>query len=561
MPPVASRRGRRIASKACDTCRERKVQCVFDGEITACRRCLDGHTACTFLRERKPRGPVARRHTTPLSLPIGDLTIEHLCPRDTFLVIIEDYLDMVYPLLPLIHRPSFRALLDANAYATDPAFFRLCLALCAVAVASVPRKFDIYGGGRYEDVGAMVDQACRMVIISRITSEREWQNRPSMSTMLVSILLTMASHYAGRPNQGWGYASEAIQFFRALELFRKEGYEKLNILETELCKRAFWVLYIIQIHDRLSFIVPHTGLSFDPVHTDWEFLLPSSVDDEDLTLDTHAPIQHTNGVFGRGDNRQLPLISGFIALVKVFLCVVDLLSNGFPGSPPQAYSMTSGSLRPRVFPEDSIDPSFSKPAPAPSKTTLSLSALLRIIRKLQSTLEELPDELKIYTLDPQLRSPDSYGDIQSSNLYQFDVMRANIHITSLYIQSTILETCSSAFASSPSDTLIASPGDETRSSPGYTPQTQLWKFRESIARELLEVLNFCSSRTLEANGSSMIVKIREIAATLLNDDNDLGVATELEEQSRRYVSQFADILANLDYMGQSAIIPAIFSAH
>lgn len=182
-----------------------------------------------------------------MSLPIGDLSIEHLCPRETFLTIIEDYLIMVYPLLPLIHRPSFRDLLSAKAYTTDPAFFRLCLALCAVAVASVPRKFEIYSGGRYADVGAMVDQACRMVIISRITSEPDWQNRPAMNTMLVSILLTMASHYAGRPNQGWGYASEAIQFFRALELFRKEGYEDLGRLEREMCKRAFWVLYIIQM--------------------------------------------------------------------------------------------------------------------------------------------------------------------------------------------------------------------------------------------------------------------------------------------------------------------------
>jgi hypothetical protein len=68
-----------------------------------------------------------------------------------------------------------------------------------------------------------------------------------MDSMLVSIVLTMASHYAGRPNQGWGFASEAIQFFRALELYRREGYERLSGLERELCKRAFWVLYIIQM--------------------------------------------------------------------------------------------------------------------------------------------------------------------------------------------------------------------------------------------------------------------------------------------------------------------------
>lgn len=56
------------------------------------------------------------------------------------------------------------------------------------------------------------------------------------------------------------------------------------------------------------------------------------------------------------------------------------------------------------------------------------------------------------------------------------------------------------------------------------------------------------------------MKIREIAATLLDLDDDLEVTTENEESSRRYVAQFADILANIDYMGRSTVIPAIFSA-
>ena len=36
-------------------------------------------------------------------------------------------------------------------------------------------------------------------------------------------------------------------FFRARELFRREGYVALGRLEGELCKRAFWVLYTIQM--------------------------------------------------------------------------------------------------------------------------------------------------------------------------------------------------------------------------------------------------------------------------------------------------------------------------
>jgi len=581
MPPVASRRGRRIASRACDTCRLRKLQCTFEDESASCQRCRDSGIDCTFVSERKQRGPVARRTVAEVGvaqLALGNLSIEHLCDAVVFRAILNDYLDLVYPLIPLVHRPSFRALVDANAYTEDPAFFRLCLAVCAVTVASIPRKFDEYGLGKYSDVGAMVDRACHVVLLSRISSEPEWQNRPAMSTMIVSILLTMSSHYAGRANQGWGYASEAIQFFRALELYREEAYAELTLLDGELCKRAFWLLYIIQIHDRLSFIVPHTGLSFDPLRTDWEFLLPQQVDDEELTAAESTTTGQVHGFHGPPSVRPLPIISGFVALIKIFLCVVDLLSNGFPGSPPQAYAMTSGALRPLIYPENPADGTYTPADSAQSKSTISLSALLRIIRKLQATLEELPNELKISTLDPQLQPPHHCSYMSPSRTHQFDTMSANIHITSLYIQSTILEACSNAFTNPQATIYESPPGDDTNSNQESAPRTQLWMFRKSIARELLEILEFCSSRTLEANGSSMvcifsyctalmsnalqIVKIREIAATLLDSDNNhLEVASEQEEQSRKYVAQFADILANLDYMGQATVIPHIFSTH
>lgn len=225
------------------------------------------------------------------------------------------------------------------------------------------------------------------------------------------------------------------------------------------------------------------------MHTDWDFLLPQVVNDEDLA-DIHmtTPGQPINIVAVNEVQQSLPVIAGFVALIRVFLCVVDLLSKGFPGSPPQAYAMTAA-----LSHGDESQP---------SRSTVSLGALLRIVKQLQTTLEELPEELKISTLDPHLRPAAVQSATSDLTAHQFDTMRANIHITSLYIQSTILEACSHSFNDSSLDAIGTSPADQN--SPRYTPRTQLWKFRESIARELLEVLNFCSSRTLEANGSSMV---------------------------------------------------------
>lgn len=50
------------------------------------------------------------------------------------------------------------------------------------------------------------------------------------------------------------------------------------------------------------------------------------------------------------------------------------------------------------------------------------------------------------------------------------------------------------------------------------------------------------------------MKIREIAATLLNNEDGSEACTEQEEESRRYVAQFASILANVDHLGQAIMI-------
>lgn len=180
-------------------------------------------------------------------MPLGQVTIEHLVSEATLRTIIADYLDHVYPILPLIHIPSFTAAFQARLYNTDAAFFRLCVTLCAVTAASIPRRFESYNALQYKDVGQLFDRASHLVLVSRIQAEPEFQNRPTMGTMIVSVLLAMAAHYAGRPNAGWAFASEAVQFFRALQLYKRDAYAGLGVVEAEMCKRAFWVLYIIQV--------------------------------------------------------------------------------------------------------------------------------------------------------------------------------------------------------------------------------------------------------------------------------------------------------------------------
>ncbi|KXJ94170.1 hypothetical protein Micbo1qcDRAFT_231719 [Microdochium bolleyi] len=653
-PAASSRKGRPIAKRACDCCRLRKTQCSFGPDnADVCGKCLAAGVPCTFLQDRRQRGPVSRRlaqfreavaagtpaeskhhpsptssgpspdaasphqssisssvaqdhhhgspsasRASPLPLPLGAISVEHLVPEPLFLKILQDFQDRIYPSLPLVHLPYLRHAVSQRLYQTDGAFQRLCFALCAVTVASVPRKFGQYSQGAYADIAEMVDKACQLVLLSRLSSVASWQNKAIHDYMVVPALLAIATLYAGLNSAAWTYASEAIQFLRTLRLYRKESYAALDPVTAEICKRAFWTLYIIQIHDRMGFVHPHTGLGYDPLHTDWEFL---------LAVDDHA---------GQKDTKETIVLAGFVVVNKIFLSVADLLSEVFPGQPP-----------PCVLPLDKLgfgdfaNQSLFEHEPEQSSPSRKLRSFLLVQHRLRTILQNLPPLLR--PLPQTVRSPtfvtrerhgglehESTSDVRAMdgslrNGYfsrsgtppdeaeimaaQMEVSWANIQVTSLFIQSIFLEICISSLqnenggsatgpamtmeAASPMSLVSSSSMQQSAASdPGL--RTKLQDFRERIARDLLEAVNACSLATLESNGLSMIVKIREIAATML-DAKDAGLTEdknggssssssqpdfEAQEKRQWYVQQFVDVLARLDYASQQGSYPAGGSA-
>lgn len=284
-------------------------------------------------------------------------------------------------------------------------------------------------------------------------------------------------------------------------------------------------------HDRMSFIIPHTGLSHDPQHTDWEFLLPLDVSDEELVSEVPTP------------DRPTPLISGFVALIKVFLCIVDLLDKSFPG-PPSYFGLSPGALASRLLPVHSSDKEKLQPHP----DMPHLDSLFQMMTRLDATLGDLPQPLSLPRRDRP--SPPSLPTEELSQVdTQFSIMRANIHITGIYLQSMILEMCLNELQNKTRSISSPSPYESTISA-------QLWHMKESVARELLDILSLSSAPVLESNGLSMIKKIREIAATFLDQGASPGEhdgLSDMERRSREYLGRFVEILADLDYMAKTPV--------
>lgn len=95
-----------------------------------------------FATQTSPRS-VFSIHSVPSRLA-GTFPTDSLCSRPLLHRIMSDYLDHLYPLIPIVHRPTFRADLEKGKDLFDGDFLTLVLSICAATVGTMPRKFNEY---------------------------------------------------------------------------------------------------------------------------------------------------------------------------------------------------------------------------------------------------------------------------------------------------------------------------------------------------------------------------------------------------------------------------------
>lgn len=270
-------------------------------------------------------------------------------------------------------------------------------------------------------------------------------------------------------------------------------------------------------------MTPHAALSYDTRCTDWDFLLPLEVADEFLTVKP-LPCLPPHPPEGR------PIICGFIALVKIFLSVYDLITDVFLSS-NRNYPTTLDTAREGL-------PSQLSESPGNTRqpwVNRSFDILFQLMRRHQEFSNELPDELK---LGFRHNSPDIRGDsppgLSISNQdrtasRQFSIMRVNIHVTSLFFQSAFLDICLdsprlvensncsfSMLANSLSPMEGRKPDERVKGSADVST-AQLMDLRLQFSQEILDILSSHPLDTVAANGESMVRHLYDIIKPMTQD--------------------------------------------
>ncbi|KAJ6007444.1 beta-glucosidase [Penicillium herquei] len=139
-----------LSIQACDICRKRKVKCLLAGLQTGataarCQRCERLNLSCTFLSPSKTRGPKKRPEigNEATNEPVSRTTYwsDDICDRGLFQEIMNDYLDYLYPMVPVVHLPSFKKALCEEQ---DEGFSALTVSIAALVVATMAGRFQTY---------------------------------------------------------------------------------------------------------------------------------------------------------------------------------------------------------------------------------------------------------------------------------------------------------------------------------------------------------------------------------------------------------------------------------
>ncbi|KAJ3529500.1 hypothetical protein NM208_g9727 [Fusarium decemcellulare] len=158
---------RRRITQACDYCHQRSIRCRVSSDNQSCQNCRDFAQPCTYNRKPRRRGTKPRTTTSattiatpelaledPARLPSaafgiaqGDVTHEHpaqphweapkMASQAIVMDLVEIYFEVVYPIFPFFHQPSFIRRISRAEYTTNRTLFAVTMALCALAKAQL----------------------------------------------------------------------------------------------------------------------------------------------------------------------------------------------------------------------------------------------------------------------------------------------------------------------------------------------------------------------------------------------------------------------------------------
>ncbi|KAH9925558.1 fungal-specific transcription factor domain-containing protein [Fomitopsis serialis] len=459
-------------------------------------------TAYTAAREEYV--PPQDHDDTPLSYYYRAHRLEDVAPRDTILLILALFFDFVYPLTPCIHKQSFMADIHSRREERDPLFFALVMSTVAATLVQVPRSYLPMDRHAVRKLAQTCHEASRHISVASY-------DPPTSMHVVVRYFDTVYHFCEGHDATQHAAFGEAAHIAITLRMHEESSYEGLDLIECEVRRRTFWLLFGA---DKSMSILLGRPISLRDEDTTCNF--PRELDDEYITHSAYLPQPHGKTAIVSGLN----YISRIFALLGEILVRIRVDKR----SPPQGQFLTARLEEPELPSPELGGPNFR-----------------------QTTLGEVKDFF------------DNPNASRANALNPFLVMQANVYVTQQLVRFVIEQY---------RDELITS-------LQGNIDEQRVAEEREAVASELLNILHrsvvlrpsvpglvatasltygslttpgshSIPIQSIATNGPSLVHKVRFVASTLLDAVRKAETAPASAARAHAYLWDFLSILSEIE---------------
>ncbi|KAI8417696.1 hypothetical protein FOFC_00251, partial [Fusarium oxysporum] len=418
---------------------------------------------------------------------------DEICPRSLFMTIMTDYIDHIYPLVPVVHLPTFRNDLASNKDITDLDTLLLFVSIASLTVGLLPSKFDSYHAlaARFGTRTATISHCSQMCI--RLRPADYWDHI-SHRKWATAYCLSIGAFQVGQINQSRMFEAESMQLARLLGMHLVSEYEGLNPIETQLRKKSFWLQLYTFAHSKIqpgrcNYLTYLDNYTIRDVN--FAALEPLNIVDENIT---------ETGIVG-----QLPSTPS-----------VGLPNNTDSADDAPFHSTTVFIMASRAFllgmresmVNDGCNCGFGR---SPEER---LSKLRDLLDQLRYILDGLPTHMRQWgpgdnyqPFDSSDRRQGAFTEAHIEHL-QNESTRANLHVSHLWLQNFLLDKMDVALQE-----MKDREGDDSYIA---TQLKQNWKDREDVSRQLLHILHSIPHAYLEPNGLYLTsVKMKSFISIIL----------------------------------------------
>ncbi|EPS98453.1 hypothetical protein FOMPIDRAFT_1031471 [Fomitopsis schrenkii] len=437
----------------------------------------------------------------PLSYYYRAHRLEDVAPRDTILLILALFFDFVYPLTPCVHKQSFMSDIHSHREERDPLFFALVMSTVASTLVQVPKSYVPMERHAVRKLAQTCHEASRHISVASY-------DPPTSMHVVIRYFDTVYHFCEGHDATQHAAFGEAAHIAITLRMHEESSYEGLDLIECEVRRRTFWLLFGA---DKSMSILLGRPISLRDEDTTCNF--PRELDDEYITHSAYLPQPHGKTAIVSGLN----YISRIFALLGEILVRIRVDKR----SPPQGQFLTARLEEVQALHSRIMSALAHAPEALRLKHVLSPSYIppeLGGPNFRQTTLGEVKDFF------------DNPNASRANALNPFLVMQANVYVTQQLVRFVIEQY---------RDELITS-------LQGSIDEQRVAEEREAVASELLNILHSIPIQSIATNGPSLVHKVRFVASTLLDAVRKAETAPASAARAHAYLWDFLSILSEIE---------------